>query len=32
MGRVTQQEADAAVEKIRFLRGVKQVVKVFEYI
>ncbi|MES9901230.1 MAG: BON domain-containing protein [Sedimenticola sp.] len=32
MGRVTRQEADAAVEKIRFLRGVKQVVKVFEYI
>ncbi|MES9880376.1 MAG: BON domain-containing protein [Sedimenticola sp.] len=32
MGRVTQQEADAAVEKIRFLRGVKRVVKIFEYI
>ncbi len=32
MGRVTQQEADATVEKIRFLRGVKRVVKIFEYI
>lgn len=32
MGLVTQQEADAAVEKVRFVRGVKQVVKVFEYL
>lgn len=31
MGRVTEQEANEAVEKIRYLRGVKQVVKVFEY-
>lgn len=32
MGRVSKQEADAVVEKIRNLRGVKKVVKVFEYI
>lgn len=32
MGIVTPQEADATVEKVRYLRGVKQVVKVFEYI
>ncbi|MEE9357379.1 BON domain-containing protein [Candidatus Vondammii sp. HM_W22] len=32
MGLVTPQEADATVEKVRYLRGVKQVVKVFEYI
>jgi osmotically-inducible protein OsmY len=31
LGLVNQQEANAAVEKIRYLRGVKQVVKVFEY-
>ena len=32
MGKVTKQEADDVVEKIRNLRGVKRVVKVFEYI
>ena len=32
MGIVTPQEANIAVEKVRYLRGVKQVVKVFEYI
>ncbi|MCG8429480.1 MAG: BON domain-containing protein [Chromatiales bacterium] len=32
LGLVTAEEANAAVEKIRYLRGVKQVVKVFEYI
>ena len=32
MGIVTAQEANATVEKVRYLRGVKQVVKVFEYI
>ena len=32
MGIVTAEEANAAVEKVRYLRGVKQVVKVFEYI
>ncbi len=32
MGLVTPQEADAAVEKIRYLSGVKQVVKVFDYL
>jgi osmotically-inducible protein OsmY len=32
MGKVTQDEAEAVVEKIRNLRGVKKVVKVFEYI
>jgi len=32
MGKVTNQESDAVVEKIRGLRGVAKVVKVFEYI
>jgi len=32
MGRVTHQEADAVVEKIRNLRGVRKVIKVFEYL
>jgi osmotically-inducible protein OsmY len=32
MGRVTHDEANAVVEKIRNLRGVRRVVKVFEYI
>jgi osmotically-inducible protein OsmY len=32
MGKVSQQESEAVVEKIRNLRGVKKVVKVFEYI
>lgn len=32
MGKVTHGEAEAVVEKIRNLRGVKKVVKVFEYI
>lgn len=32
MGIVTAQEADAAVEKIRYISGVKQVVKVFDYL
>lgn len=32
MGRVTHGEADAVVEKIRNLRGVRKVVKVFEYV
>ncbi len=32
MGLVTRAEAEAVVEKIRYLRGVKQVVKVFEYL
>ena len=32
MGKVSNQEADAVVEKIRKLRGVAKVVKVFEYI
>lgn len=32
MGRVSKAEADAVVEKIRNLKGVKKVVKVFEYI
>lgn len=32
MGLVTQEEANAVVEKTRFTRGVKQVVKVFEYL
>ncbi|MCW8870116.1 MAG: BON domain-containing protein, partial [Proteobacteria bacterium] len=31
MGLVTQTEADAVVERIRHLRGVHRVVKVFEY-
>lgn len=31
MGRVTHNEADAVVEKIRNLRGVRKVIKVFEY-
>jgi osmotically-inducible protein OsmY len=30
MGLVTQQEADAVVEKVRYVSGVKRVVKVFE--
>ncbi len=32
MGKVSKQEANDVVEKIRNLRGVKRVVKVFEYI
>jgi osmotically-inducible protein OsmY len=32
MGMVTAEEADAVVEKIRYLNGVTKVVKVFEYI
>lgn len=32
MGKVTRTEADAVVERIRNLRGVEKVVKVFEYI
>ncbi len=32
MGLVTPQEADATVDKIRYLTGVKQVVKVFDYL
>ena len=32
LGLVSPQEAEAVVEKIRYLRGVKQVVKVFEYL
>jgi osmotically-inducible protein OsmY len=32
MGLVTRQEADAAADKVRFVSGVKHVVKVFEYI
>lgn len=32
MGRVSEKEAKAVVEKIRNLRGVRKVIKVFEYI
>ncbi len=32
MGLVTQEEATAVVEKVRYIDGVKKVVKVFEYI
>jgi len=32
MGLVTRQEAEAASDKVRFVSGVKHVVKVFEYI
>jgi osmotically-inducible protein OsmY len=32
MGLLTPQEADAVVEKVRFLSGVKRVVKLFEYL
>ena len=32
MGLVTRQEADAAVEKVRYVSGVSKVVKVFDYI
>lgn len=32
MGMVTQEEATAVVEKVRYLRGVKKVVRVFEYL
>lgn len=32
MGLVTKQEAAAVVEKIRYIRGVQRVVKIFEYI
>ena len=32
MGKVSNQEANAVVEKVRNLRGVAKVVKVFEYI
>ncbi len=32
MGLVTAQEADAATERVRFVSGVKRVVKLFEYI
>lgn len=32
MGLVTQAEAEAVLEKVRYVRGVKRVVKVFEYL
>lgn len=32
MGLVTQDEADAVLEKVRYVRGVDRVVKVFEYL
>jgi osmotically-inducible protein OsmY len=32
MGLVTQEEGDAAAEKVRFVPGVVRVVKLFEYI
>lgn len=32
MGLVTQEEADAVVEKVRYIKGVERVVKIFEYI
>lgn len=32
MGLVTREEADAVVEKVRYVPGVKKVIKVFEYI
>ena len=32
MGKVSSQESEAVVEKIRNLRGVRKVVKVFEYL
>jgi osmotically-inducible protein OsmY len=32
MGLVTPEEAAAVVEKVRYVRGVKRVVKIFEYI
>lgn len=32
MGLLTPQEADAVVEKVRYVRGVKRVVKIFEYL
>jgi len=32
MGLVTEQEAHAVVEKVRYVNGVKRVVKIFEYI
>lgn len=32
MGLLTAQEANAVVEKVRYVRGVKKVVKVFEYL
>ncbi|MEA3276393.1 MAG: BON domain-containing protein, partial [Pseudomonadota bacterium] len=32
MGLLTHEEADAAVEKARYVSGVKKVVKIFEYI
>lgn len=32
MGLVTRQEADAATDRVRFVSGVKRVVKLFEYI
>jgi osmotically-inducible protein OsmY len=32
MGLLTQPEADAVTEKVRFVSGVKRVVKLFEYI
>ena len=32
MGLVTQREAEAATDKVRYISGVKHVVKVFEYI
>ena len=32
LGLVSPKEAEAVVEKVRYLRGVKQVVKVFEYL
>ncbi len=32
MGIVTQQEADMVIEEVRYIRGVRRVVKVFEYL
>lgn len=32
MGLVTQEEADTVVEKVRYVKGVERVVKIFEYI
>jgi len=32
MGLVTEAEAAAVVEKVRYIKGVERVVKIFEYI
>jgi osmotically-inducible protein OsmY len=32
MGLLTPEEADAVVEKVRYISGVKRVVRLFEYI